>query len=81
MKTVYLTTMQNSFQAYLLKDILDSEGIASFMRNETISSVYNIPGLELEMLVFEDDYEKAKEIYDKAFPELSEEEINNIDKE
>ena len=81
MKTVYLATMQNSFQAYLLKDVLDSEGIVSFMRNETISSVYSIPGMEIEILVFEEDYEKAKEIYDKAFPELSEEEILNIDKE
>ena len=80
MKTVYLATLLNSFQAYLLKDILDSEGIVSFMRNETISSVYNIPGLEIEVLVFEDDYEKAKEIYDKAFPELTAEQIDQIDR-
>lgn len=81
MKTVYLATMPNSFQAYLLKDILDSEGIVSFMKNETISSVYSIPGMEIEILVFAEDFEKAKAIYDKAFPELTEEEINNIDNE
>ena len=81
MKTVYLATLLNSFQAYLLKDILESEGIVSFMRNETISSVYNIPGLEIEVLVFEDDYEKAKEIYDRAFPELTAEQIEQIDRE
>ena len=80
METVYLATMQNSFQAYLLKDILENEGIVSFMRNEAISSVYN-PALQIEILVFEDDYERAKEIYDKGFTELSEEEINNIDTE
>ena len=81
MKTVYLATLLNSFQAYLLKDVLESEGIVSFMRNETISSVYNIPGLEIEVLVFEDDYEKAKEIYDRAFPELTAEQIDQIDRE
>jgi len=80
MKTVYLATLLNSFQAYLLKDILESEGIVSFMRNETISSVYSIPGMLIEVLVFEDDYEKAKEIYDRAFPELTAEQIDQIDR-
>jgi hypothetical protein len=75
MKTVYLTTVLNSFQAYLLKDILSQEGIVSFMRNETISSVYSIPGMEIEILVFEDDYERAKEIYEKGFPDYKEEDI------
>jgi len=29
---------------------------------------------------FEDDYEKAKEIYDRAFPELTAEQIDQIDR-
>jgi len=74
MKTVYLATLPNSFRAYLLKDILSQEGIVSFMKNETISSVYNIPGMEMEVLVFEEDYEKAKEIYERGFPDNIEEE-------
>ena len=78
MKTVSLTTVQNSFQAYLLKDVLEHEGIVSFFKNETISSVYNIPGMEMEVLVFEDDYEKAREIFEKGFPDIPEE---NIDQE
>ena len=73
MKTVHLATLPNGFQAYLLKDLLSQEGIVSFMKNETISSVYNIPGFEIEVLVFEEDYEKAKEIYERGFPDSLEE--------
>ena len=76
MKTIHLATLQNSFRAYLLKDILSQEGIVSFMKNENISSVYNIPGMEMEVLVFEDDYERAREIYEKGFPDYKEEDID-----
>ena len=75
MKTIHLATVPNSFQAYLLKDILSQEGIVSFLKNETISSVYNILGMEMEVFVFEDDYERAKEIYEKGFPNYQEEDI------
>ena len=74
MKTVYLATSLSSFQAYLLKDILSHEGIESFFQNEAISSVYN-PGIQMEVLVFEEDYEKAKEIYERGFPDYNEEDI------
>ena len=77
MKTITLATLQNSFQAYLLKDILNQEGIVSFMKNETISSVYNIPGFLIEVLVFEKDYEKALEIYEKGFSDKSENQIKH----
>lgn len=77
MKTVSLATVQNSFQAYLLKDVLEHEGIVSFMKNEIISSVYNIPGMEMEVLVFEDDYEKAREIFERGFPYIPEENIDH----
>jgi len=75
MKTVLLTTVINSFRAYLLQDILNQEGILSFLRNETISSVYNIPGMEMEVMVFEDDYERAREIYEKGFQDYNEEDV------
>jgi len=73
MKTIVLATLPSSFQAYILKDILHNEGIVSFMKNETISSVYNMPGFQIEVLVFEKDYEKALDIYEKGFPQLTEE--------
>ena len=77
MKTIHLATLQNSFQAYLLKDILSQEGIVSFMKNETIYSVYSIPGMDIEVLVFEDDYERAREIYERGFPAYKDEEIDS----
>lgn len=70
MKTVYLITLDNISQASIVKDVLLNEGIESFTKNETISSVLNIPNLQLELEVFEEDYEKAYEILRQGFPEL-----------
>jgi hypothetical protein len=72
MKTTVLTRQCNSFQANILKGALLNEGIVSFMRNETLSSLFsNIHGFQLEVLVFEKDYEKAMDIFEKGFPELA----------
>lgn len=70
MKTVYLITLDNISQASIVKDVLLNEGIESFTKNEMISSVLNIPNLQLELEVFEEDYEKAYEILRQGFPEL-----------
>lgn len=71
METVFLSTLDNSFQAGMLKDLLTDEGIESFFRNENISSVLgNIPGFQIEIYVYEKDYEKAYEILKRSFPEL-----------
>lgn len=71
MKTVFLSTLDNSFQAGLLKDLLMNEGIESFFKNENMSTVLgNIPGFQLEIYVFEKDYERAQEILKEALPEL-----------
>lgn len=71
MKTVFLSTLDNSFQAGLLKDLLINEGIESFFKNENMSTVLgNIPGFQLEIYVFEKDYERAQEILKEALPEL-----------
>lgn len=71
METVFLSTLNNSFQAGMLKDLLTDEGIESFFRNENISSVLgNIPGFQIEIYVYEKDYEKAYEILKRSFPEL-----------
>ena len=71
MKTVFLSTLKNSFQAGLLKDLLINEGIESFFKNENISNVLgNISGFQLEIYVFEKDYERANEILKEALPQL-----------
>lgn len=71
MKTVFLSTLENSFQAGLLKDLLINEGIESFFKNENISNVLgNISGFQLEIYVFEKDYERAKGILKEALPQL-----------
>lgn len=70
METVYLATLDNDFQATLLSDLLRNDGIESFLKNEIISSVLNIPGFQIEIYVMEKGHEKAKEILTQAFPEL-----------
>lgn len=71
MKTVFLSTLENSFQAGLLKDLLINEGRESFFKNENISNVLgNISGFQLEIYVFEKDYERANEILKEALPQL-----------
>ncbi len=72
MKTVYLITLDNISQATMVKDVLYNEGIQSFIKNEIISSVFNLSNLQVELEVFENDYQKAYDILKKGFPELVE---------
>ena len=71
METILLLTADNNVQASLLQSALRNEGIESFLRNEHLSTVFgNIPGFQIEIYVFESDYEKAKEVLKNGFPEL-----------
>lgn len=71
MRTVLLSTLENSFQANILQDRLREEGIESFLKNEVLSGVFgNISGFQIEIYVDEKDYEKAEEILKEGFPEL-----------
>ena len=71
METILLSTVDNNVQASLLQSALRNEGIESFLRNEHLSTVFrNIPGFQIEIYVFESDYEKAKEVLKNGFPEL-----------
>ena len=71
METILLSTADNNVQASLLQSALRNEGIESFLKNEHLSTVFgNIPGFQLEIYVFESDYEKAKEVLKNGFPEL-----------
>lgn len=71
MRTVLLSTLENSFQANILQDRLREEGIESFLKNEVLSGVFgNISGFQIEIYVDEKDYEKAEGILKEGFPEL-----------
>ena len=71
METILLSTADNNVQASLLQSAFRNEGIESFLKNEHLSTVFgNIPGFQIEIYVFESDYEKAKEVLKNGFPEL-----------
>lgn len=70
MKTVYLATLENNIQASILQDALQNEGIVSFLKNENMATVLNTPGFQIEIEVFEEDYEKALKILKEGFPYL-----------
>ena len=71
MKTVTLTTCKDNVQAHMLQDILKNEDIESIVHseltNQVLSPLYNIG---VEVLVFEDDLERAQAILRESFPEL-----------
>jgi len=74
MDTILLATPRDNIQASMLRDVLSNEGIESFTKNEILSSVFaNISGFEIEIYVFEKDFDKAREILMEGFPELVEE--------
>ena len=71
METILLSTADNNVQASLLQSALRNEGIESFLKNEHLSTVFgNIPGFQIDLYVFESEYEKAKEVLKNGFPEL-----------
>lgn len=74
MKTVILTTFRSDVRAHMLQDILKNEGIESMLQGEFTAQVLSyIPGMDIQVLVFEKDYERALEILKTSFPEKVEE--------
>lgn len=72
MKTVILTSFTNNVQAHMMQDILKDEGITSMLQGEMTNQVLSpLANLGIQVLVFEDDLERAKEILAKAFPDAS----------
>ena len=70
MKTVTLTTFANSVQAHMLQDILNEAGIESMLQGEVTNQVLApIGNIGVQVLVFENDWERAKTILKEAFPE------------
>ena len=70
MKTVILTTFTNNVQAHMMQDILKEAGIDSILQGEMANQVLSpLDNLGIQVLVFEDKLEQAKDILSKAFPE------------
>ena len=70
MKTVILTTITNNVQAHMMQDILKEAGIDSILQGEMANQVLSpLANLGIQVLVFEDKFEQAKDILSKAFPE------------
>jgi len=61
MRTETLTTCADSFEAHLLRDTLDLEGIECILSNENMNQIYaGVMGVGV--LVLEKDLEKAQMI-------------------
>lgn len=74
MKTVILTTFRSDVRAHMLQDMLKNAGIESMLQGENTAQVLAyIPGMEIQVLVFEEDYERAREILKAGFPDRVEE--------
>ena len=69
MKTVRLTSFQDNVQAHMLQDILHNEGIESMLQGELSNQVMSyIRSIDVDVLVFENDLERAQTILKEAFP-------------
>lgn len=69
MKVVHLITMPNIQQRYLLKDLLENEGIEVVLNNEATATMLNALGVNIDIEVLEKDYEKALQILKESFPD------------
>lgn len=74
MKTVKLITCDDAMKAHILQGALENEGIESILHNENFSTLYkncvnSIAGVDI--LVMEEDYEKAVRILkdNESWPE------------
>ena len=69
MKTVTLTSFPDNVQAHMLQDILKNEGIDSMLQGKLSNQIMtHLRGIEVNVLVFEKDLERAKAILKEAFP-------------
>lgn len=70
MKTIILATFKEHARAHMLRDLLMNEGIASVLQGENTAQVMSyLANMEIQVLVFEKDYERACEILKESFPE------------
>ncbi len=66
-----LTACNNTFEAELMKGRLESEGIPCVLQGETMNLVYGgISAMPINLLVREEDLEKALEVINSDEEEL-----------
>lgn len=70
MRRVRLATLDNVMQAQMLCDLLENEGIMAAQKNGAMATVLNTPGFQVEVEVYEQDYERALQCLRDAFPYL-----------
>ncbi len=70
MKTVILASFNDNVRAHMMQDILKNEGIESMIQGELSNQVLtHLRGIDIQVLVFEKDLERAKELLKESFPE------------
>ena len=75
MKTTTLTTFTDQTKAHMMVDILKNEGIECMLQGEYTSQVLGyIPSIGIQLLVFEKDEERARQLLENSFPEESQQE-------
>ena len=65
MRTVRLITCNTSFEAHVLKNALEAEGISSALHNENVTNLYGgmISAFSgVDIFVYDKDLERAKQI-------------------
>ena len=66
MRIVPLKRFDNSFQANIVKGRLETEGIECFLTNDNLTTLFpqftNLMGMGIDLMVSEENYEKAIEI-------------------
>jgi hypothetical protein len=73
MTTVRLTTCENSFEASLIKNKLEQEGIECFLTNENFTSLFpnysGILGTGVHIMIEDKDYDRAIKLIDESVSE------------
>ena len=70
MKTMTLTTFTEQTKAHMMVDILKNEGIECMLQGEYTSQVLSyIPSVGIQLLVFEKDEARARQLLEESFPE------------
>ena len=68
MRTIRLTTCNTSYHAHLLQNALEAEGIPSVLHNENMTNLFGLISAfsGVDVLVYEDDLERAKAVLENG---------------
>ena len=70
MKTTILATFTQQAKAHMMQDILKNAGIESMLQGEYTSQVLGyLPAIGIQLLVFEEDEDRARKLLEDSFPE------------